>query len=870
MLQAELKMTIRLTPDGEKLPIRIFLTNESGYYLDISVYREITDKVTGETTFESYSGRRGPFHGRLLRTPYFTRDNLQQKRFAAQSNGTTYAYDFPEMFRQALIKTWRAYYMAKVAAATGQVPHEPDSNSGGEESSSLLTCTSLDNSSCCSESQSPTSAAHLSAVEKSKIELNKLMQSNFFSCIELALDAKTGKLVEKNRLPGENDIGMIAWKLSFVTPEYPGGREVIVIANDITLKIGSFGTEEDLLFKRASELARALGVPRIYVSANSGARIGLAEELKDMFKVAWLDPSNPDKGYRYLYLTAGDYERVKRFEAETGEAIVRTELVVDEADETHESRYRITDIMGKEHGIGVENLRGSGMIAGETSLAYDQIPTISLVTCRAVGIGAYLVRLGQRVIQVENSHIILTGASALNKVLGREVYTSNAQLGGVQIMHNNGISHDVVSDDFEGISLILKWLSFMPERVLASRALSLPILLPVLDPVDRLVEYVPTKAAYDPRWMLEGRLVSTSDGGASGSHWLSGFFDRGSFHEIMKAWAKTVVCGRARLGGLPLGVIAVETRTVELQVPADPANLDSDACSIQQAGQVWFPDSAYKTAQAIRDFSREQLPLMIFANWRGFSGGMKDMYEQVIKFGAQIVDGLRKYEQPVIIYIPANGELRGGAWVVVDPSINERHMEMYAERESRGGVLEAEGTVEIKYRQRDLLKTMARLDPECGDLREKIKAIKAQSSELLDSSGGGERQLSEDGESKSKLKALEASLEAREKYLMPVYHQISVTFADLHDTPGRMLQKKVIKNIVDWPNSRKFFYWRFKRLIARNALVHAIIKHAKGHVSFEQAMDIIRKSFYQANEPAKRAEIDVFHPFFILIDLHIP
>lgn len=38
---------------------------------------------------------------------------------------------------------------------------------------------------------------------------------------------------------------------------------------------------------------------------------------------------------------------------------------------------------------------------------------------------------------------------------------------------------------------------------------------------------------------------------------------------------------------------------------------------------MWFPDSAYKTAQVIRDFNRERLPLMIFANWRGFSGGMK-------------------------------------------------------------------------------------------------------------------------------------------------------------------------------------------------------------------------------------------------------
>lgn len=44
---------------------------------------------------------------------------------------------------------------------------------------------------------------------------------------------------------------------------------------------------------------------------------------------------------------------------------------------------------------------------------------------------------------------------------------------------------------------------------------------------------------------------------------------------------------------------------------------------LQQAGQVWFPDSAFKTAQAICDFNRERLPLMVFANWRGFSGGMK-------------------------------------------------------------------------------------------------------------------------------------------------------------------------------------------------------------------------------------------------------
>lgn len=62
------------------------------------------------------------------------------------------------------------------------------------------------------------------------------------------------------------------------------------------------------------------------------------------------------------------------------------------------------------------------------------------------------------------------------------------------------------------------------------------------------------------------------------------------------------------------------------------------------------------------------------------------MYDQVLKFGAYIVDGLREYRQPVLIYIPPQAELRGGSWAVIDPTINPRHMEMYADRESRYGL----------------------------------------------------------------------------------------------------------------------------------------------------------------------------------------
>lgn len=98
-------------------------------------------------------------------------------------------------------------------------------------------------------------------------------------------------------------------------------------------------------------------------------------------------------------------------------------------------------ITGKEDGLGVENLRYAGMIAGETSQAYKEVVTISMVSCRAIGIGSYLVRLGQRVIQIDNSHIILTGYSALNKVQVQEtlqyiyIHISIA----INCNHNNGM-----------------------------------------------------------------------------------------------------------------------------------------------------------------------------------------------------------------------------------------------------------------------------------------------------------------------------------------------------------------------------------------------------------------------------------------------
>lgn len=716
---AEIRIMISDPKTGTSYPLRAMINNVSGYVVQSELYAEVKNSE-GEWVYKSL-GKPGSMHLRAVNTPYATKEWLQPKRYKAHLMGTTYVYDFPELFRQAITSQWKK--------------HAP----------------------------------------KSK------MPDDIFSASELILD-ESGELSEIAREPGANKLGMVAWKVSAKTPEYPRGRKFIIVANDITYNIGSFGPQEDNFFNHVTELARKDGIPRVYLSANSGARIGVADELIPFFQVAWNDPQDQSKGFRYLYLTPEDYESLNK----PTKKIVHAERIVEDG----EPRYKIDYIIGAEDGLGVECLRGSGLIAGATSRAYKDIFTITLVTCRSVGIGAYLVRLGQRAIQIEGQPIILTGAPAINKLLGREVYSSNLQLGGTQIMYRNGVSHLTANDDLAGVEKIMEWMSYVP----AQRNYPVPI-LESGDIWDRDIEYVPSRnEPYDIRWMIAGR--ETENG------FERGLFDKGSFQETLSGWAKGVVVGRARLGGIPFGIIGVETRTVENVIPADPANPDSTEQTVQEAGQVWYPNSAFKTAQAINDFNYgEELPLMILANWRGFSGGQRDMYNEVLKYGSFIVDALVGYKQPIMIYIPPTGELRGGSWVVVDPTINSEMMEMYADVESRAGVLEPEGMVGIKFRRDKLLTTMKRLDKRYAELSKEAER----------------KDLSAEESSNIKVKLAE-----REKLVMPIYQQISVQFADLHDRAGRMKAKETIRQILEWRNARRYFFWRIRRRLDEEYVLNRI------------------------------------------------
>lgn len=121
------------------------------------------------------------------------------------------------------------------------------------------------------------------------------------------------------------------------------------------------------------------------------------------------------------------------------------------------------------------------------------------------------------------------------------------------------------------------------------------------------------------------------------------------------------------------------------------------------------------------------------------------------------MDALVDFKQPCFVYIPPKAELRGGAWVVVDPRINSNYMDMFADPDSRGGVLEPTGTVEIKLRTAALAELAERLDTSLQQMLLKDQHLAGEGVALDD----------------PRRALLKEARDKRLQDLLPVYKQVS-------------------------------------------------------------------------------------------------
>ena len=409
------------------------------------------------------------------------------------------------------------------------------------------------------------------------------------------------------------------------------GEALVVIVHHERFNNASFGVKESAAFHQASKRARTLGAPRIYICRTRGACLDYEPKLVEALVVGENDQVFVKPEFAEAWAHRLEYDPAT-FEV-----------------------FRIKN-------AAVDVLDGCAHIAGETALAYNSIPTFTYVTGFAVGIGAYLARLGHRVIQRRAaSPLLLTGYSALNGLLGQDVYTSNDELGGPSIMGANGVSHRLVDDDVAAAKELRAWTDLC-----------------------RGCAVTPSMDAF------AAVPASLAD--------LASVVDDGKWFETMPAYARSVFTGRAYVGGKAVAIVAANPVASMSTVPADPGDPTSRQRTQQRAGGVWYPDSSYKTAQTIKDANREGLPLLFWVNWRGFSGGTQDMFDEILKYGSMIVDALTEYRQPVVTYLPPGSELRGGAMVVIGPSINP-NIRLWCDPSARIGVLEPSGAYDVKFKK---------------------------------------------------------------------------------------------------------------------------------------------------------------------------
>lgn len=157
---------------------------------------------------------------------------------------------------------------------------------------------------------------------------------------------------------------------------------------------------------------------------------------------------------------------------------------------------------------------------------------------------------------------------------------------------------------------------------------------------------------------------------------------------------------------------------------------------------------------------------------------------------------------------------------------------------------------------------MNRIDPILKELQEKVKKVQKNHPELERKSS-----ISQHMEPKKHpdFEELEKKIEERQNYLLPIYHQVSVQFADLHDTPERMNEKGVIivssfeskktiaciksyvldlQDVVPWRKARNTLYWRLRRLLLQDRIITALLE-AQPHLGIGQGEAMLRRWFVE-------------------------
>ncbi len=271
------------------------------------------------------------------------------------------------------------------------------------------------------------------------------------------------------------------------------------------------------------------------------------------------------------------------------------------------------------------------------------IPQIAAIMGNCVAGGGYLPVLCDKLLMTEGSGLYLAGPALVKSAIGQEV--SHEELGGAAMHARISGTIDYREPNDEACLERLRRLAALGGADATSPAapFSRNDARPPSRPGDRSVRH----RAREPRDDYEVRDV------------LECLVDADSFDEYKAEYGQTLVCGTARIGGFPVGIVANQQHRVR---PAEGPF---------QFGGVLYVDSAEKAARFVMNCNQDWLPIVFLQDVNGFMVGRDSEHEGIIKAGAKLVSAISNSRVPKLTVI-IGGSFGAGNYALCGKAFDPR------------------------------------------------------------------------------------------------------------------------------------------------------------------------------------------------------
>ncbi|HEX6123990.1 MAG TPA: carboxyl transferase domain-containing protein, partial [Pyrinomonadaceae bacterium] len=253
--------------------------------------------------------------------------------------------------------------------------------------------------------------------------------------------------------------------------------------------------------------------------------------------------------------------------------------------------------------------------------------------------GAYLPALSDVILMVEGTSFMgLGGANLVKGATGQTI--DNETLGGA-MTHNaiSGVAHYRTKDDKECLEKIRQLVSELPPPAgcLPTRRGDAEAELPSAGKASRRSshESVPPALAGGSTTALYDLLPNDHRAPYDMHVVLNTFLDE-PVDEFQADYAQEMICGTARVGGIPVGVIA-NSRGM------------SKGNKGPRFGGIVYTESAEKTAYFIENCDRHSTPLLFVQDVSGFMVGAEAEHSGIIRAGARFVEAMATATVPKIV-----------------------------------------------------------------------------------------------------------------------------------------------------------------------------------------------------------------------------